>query len=170
MNEIRVTLVGDGSSDKALINIIKWVLNDSFSGLAIKCVYADFRNLPKPPLKSQILEQIKYADKYYPFDILIYHRDAERTDNNVVQKRKEEVLNSLSSDYSNRVVCIVPIVMMETWLLIDEMSIKKAAGNRNYKDSINLPSVSSLETIKDPKEYELKLLFHRENKLALEFN
>ncbi len=32
------------------------------------------------------------------------------------------------------------------------------------------PNISEFKTIKDPKEYELKLLFHRENKLALEFN
>lgn len=36
--------------------------------------------------------------------------------------------------------------------MIDESAIKKAAGNRFYKGSINLPAPNRLEAIKDPKK------------------
>lgn len=42
--------------------------------------------------------------------------------------------------------------MMETWLLIDEVAIKKAAGNRNFRGVINLPSLRALEKESQPKE------------------
>jgi len=47
---------------------------------------------------------------------------------------------------------------METWLLIDADAIKKAAGNRNYRGSINLPSLKTLEKENQPKELLHRLL------------
>jgi len=48
--------------------------------------------------------------------------------------------------------------MIETWLLINTDAIKKAAGNRNYKDNINLPAIKRLESIPNPKETLHELL------------
>jgi len=41
---------------------------------------------------------------------------------------------------------------METWLLINEEAIKKAAGNRNYNGNIDLPLLKNLERENQPKE------------------
>lgn len=151
MNDLtlRVTLIADGSSDKTLINIIKWLLNDWYPKLATNVVFADFRNLRKPPKKSNVPEQIATASEYYPFDILVYHRDAESLDKDIVGKRKKEILDNKPS--STVVVCVTK-VMMEAWLLISEKAIKKSAGNPNSTTIINLPPSNKLEAIPDPKK------------------
>jgi hypothetical protein len=48
--------------------------------------------------------------------------------------------------------------MMETWLLFDVEAIKKAAGNRNYKQPIELPKLKDLEKQQQPKEFLHSLL------------
>ncbi len=147
---LRYTLIGDGSSDKALLNIIKWLLDDLYPALPNKGTYADFRNLIKPPRKDDVLSQIETAGMYYPFDVLFYHRDAEKADKNIISIRKSEVLDKVGAELN--IVCVVPIVMMESWLLFDESAIKKAAGNRNYRGKINLPSIKKIERESQTKE------------------
>lgn len=158
MNELKVTLIGDGSSDKALQWVVKWLLDDAYPKLASRVVFADFRRLPDPPKKSDVAEQLAAAKLYYPFDILVYHRDAETTDLSIIEKRKNEVFREVSRDDKNVVVCLVPIKMMETWLLICKEAIKKAAGNRNYREAINLPKLKKLEKENQPKELLHRLL------------
>ena len=158
MESLKFTLIADGSSDKALINIIKWILNDLYPKLPIEGIFADFRKVPNPSPKEDIVEQIKFAEKLYPFDILFFHRDAESDKKNILDERKNEILETIEKEYSTKIICVIPIVMMETWLLIDEIAIKKAAGNRNYREKINLPAINNLEKLKEPKELMHNLL------------
>jgi len=158
MESIRFTLIADGSSDKALMNIIKWVLDDLFPTTPNKGTYGDFRMLQKPPKKDEVHKQIQFAQHYYPFDILFYHRDAESNNTTIIEERITEIKGQLDAEFNQKIVCIVPVKMMESWLLIDEMAIKKAAGNKNYKNQINLPPINKLETIKEPKEILHNLL------------
>lgn len=158
MELIRYTLIADGSSDKALMNIIKWILDDLFPKIPNKGTYGDFRMLQKPPRKDEVYKQIQYAQNYYPFDILFYHRDAESNSNTIIEERIAEIKGQLDAEFNQKIVCVVPVKMMESWLLIDEMAIKKAAGNKNYNNPINLPQINRLETIRDPKEVLHNLL------------
>ncbi len=151
MGTLKYTLISDGSSDKTLLRIIRWSLLDLYPELSCKGSFADFRYLKNPPQTGDIVERVKKANEYYPFDILFYHRDAETTDKNIIKKRKEEVFGCIASEPASNIVCVVPITMMETWLLIDREAIKKAAGNRNYAGEIDLPALSKLESVKDPK-------------------
>lgn len=48
--------------------------------------------------------------------------------------------------------------MQEAWLLIDEDAIKTAAGNRRYTGQLDLPAVSRLESLPDPKGVLSQLL------------
>jgi hypothetical protein len=48
--------------------------------------------------------------------------------------------------------------MTEAWLLIDETAIKRAAGNRNYKENLSLPNINSLEANTQPKEILQEIL------------
>jgi hypothetical protein len=47
--------------------------------------------------------------------------------------------------------------MQEAWLLFDEKAIRNAAGNPNGRTPLNLPVVTELEQLPDPKNdlYEL---------------
>jgi hypothetical protein len=152
MIELRYTLLTDGSSDKTLMNIIKWVLDDIYPKLPCHGSFADLRPLPNPPPFGNVIQRIKRAEELYPFDILFYHRDAENNDNNIIKKRKDEIFGKIDAQLASKIVCVVPITMMETWLLIDRDAIKKASGNRNYSDAVVLPAISKLEKIKDPKK------------------
>ncbi len=49
MKDLKYTLIADGSSDKTLLRIIKWVLDDLYPKLPNQGVFADFRGLPDPP-------------------------------------------------------------------------------------------------------------------------
>jgi hypothetical protein len=160
MSELTYTFIGDGSSDKALMNIIRWLINDIYPELPVSEHYADFRHFPNPPNKGDVFNQINFAEEYYPFDVLIYHRDAEENTKSIIQKRKEEVYSAIKANQElvSKVVCVVPIVMMESWLLFNETSIKKASGNKNYSGSMELPSISKVEAINDPKTYLHNLL------------
>jgi len=152
LSELKFTLIADGSSDKTLISIIKWLLDDLYPEMPSNGAFADFRHLRNPPKKSEVAAQIKLASKFYPFDILFYHRDAESKESGILKIRTNEILNGVKKEVSSKVVSVIPITMMETWLLIDQEAIKKAAGNRNYSGTIPLPPVKSLETITNPKD------------------
>ena len=72
--------------------------------------------------------------------------------------RSCEIYKCLPDHYQNCVVCIIPVRMMETWLLTDQVAIKAAAGNRNYRENLNLPSINTLEQISGPKDLLHNLL------------
>lgn len=149
MEELRYTLISDGSSDKTLTSIINWTLNVNYPTIPIKGQWADLRGFDV----KTISEKIKVAEELYPFDILFYHRDAESTNVDIIQQRKEEIRSGINNNsIFQKTVCVVPIKMMESWLLFDEAAIKKAAGNRNYRQSINLPALKKIEQISQPKD------------------
>lgn len=152
MTELRFTLIGDGSSDKALSYVIKWLVDDLYPTIPSYVTYAEFRRLPKPPLKKDIGAQISAAKEFYPYDILIYHRDAESNDLQIIDVRKSEVFNEIEEEEKNFIVCVVPVKMMESWLLINREALKKAAGNRNYKGDLSMPSINKIEAIPQPKD------------------
>ena len=144
-------MLTDGSSDKTLLNIIQWSLDDIYPQLPCIGKFADLRFLKNPPSAGDVIRRVKLAENLHPFDILFYHRDAEYSDKDIIQKRKNEILGKVEEQLALKIVCVVPITMMETWLLIDRDAIKKASGNRNYTNSIDLPVLSKLESIKDTK-------------------
>lgn len=150
MKELKYTLIADGSSDMTLLKIIKWSLDDLYPKLSNDGSFADFRRIQEPP--KRLGDKVRTAKLYYPFDILFVHRDAESTNNRMIVQRSLEINNELQAEDIDKTICIVPIKMMETWFLIDEDAIKKAAGNRNYSGRINLPLIRNLERENQPKE------------------
>lgn len=155
-DKITFTLLADGSSDKVLIHIIRWLLNDLYPKMTVSLQFADFTAWRDPP--KTLKEKIFLAYENYPCDVLFIHRDAEKNDQELIQERKREVANANPEDKSNIIVVVVPIRMTEAWLLIDAEAIKKAAGNRHYKGKIVLPRLKDIEKENDPKKYLLDLL------------
>jgi len=111
--------------------------------------FADFRFLPNPP--KGLNEKVKTAMNYYPFNVVFIHRDAETTNPTIIEQRHTEIFDELDDELYPKIVCVIPIKMMETWLMIDPEAIKKAAGNRNYKAKIELPLLKNLEKENQPK-------------------
>jgi hypothetical protein len=159
-NEITFTLLSDGSSDKALLPIIKWALTQKFSTIPINGSWADFSLLPpniKPKLKH-LDQRISKALELFPSDILFIHRDAE---NESWEKRKEEIEEACKrldeSNQSNKIASIIPIKMTEAWLLFNVPAIRKAANNPNGSVRIDIPKIKKIETL-DAKKELIKLI------------
>lgn len=150
------TLLSDGSSDKALIPHLTWLLKQN--GLAIPIVpsWADLRRLREKPIG--LLQRIERSLELYPCDLLFIHRDAERDDPNY---RREEIAEALINVNQQAItppsVCVIPVRMQEAWLLFDEPAIRRASGNPNGRIILNIPRMRTIENLPDPKEtlYEL---------------
>jgi hypothetical protein len=158
MKELKYTLIADGSSDKILLTIIKWLLDDLYPKLPCQAMFADFRVLPKPP--KTLKEKIKSAQDYYPYDLIFIHRDAETTNQESVSQRLNQIKKEIGDSVFSKTICIIPVKMMETWLLIDTEAIKKAAANRNYSNDIILPGIKRLEKENQPKKLLHELLIN----------
>ncbi len=70
MMEIRYTLLSDGSSDRALIHVINWLLQTHLSHCAIQPQWADLRSLDKS-LRDTFKKRIKLSLDLYPCDIYL---------------------------------------------------------------------------------------------------
>jgi hypothetical protein len=124
MESLRFTLLTNGSSDQALIPILRWLLVRNGVTGTIDPSWADLRRLPHPP--QGLANRIRIAVDIYPCDLLFVHRDAERMQ---PELRKSEIRDAIQSLLTPPVVCVVPVRMQEAWLLIEEAAIRQAAGN-----------------------------------------
>ena len=156
MQELRYTLVADGSSDRALLPILTWLLRRSCGAIPIQAEFADLRRLSPSPRK--LSERIDRSVELYPCDLLFVHRDAESAP---IEERGAEIRKAIeesSVEDSVRVVCVVPVRMQEAWLLIDEAALRRAAGNPNGTQPLDMPDVKKLERLADPKQLICELL------------
>jgi hypothetical protein len=129
---LHTALLADGSSDKALIPILRWTLRDlrPTGEFAIPWfISRKSRNLVQST-EAVLLD-------YQP-DILFVHRDSESVSMN---ERLREM------PVGEHIVPVVPVRMTEAWLLIDEKAIRGAASNPNGSMKLNLPKRKDLEKI-----------------------
>ncbi len=157
MNRLRYTLVTDGPSDVAFLPILTWLLRDEGVETPIDPQWADLRKLPQKSSPKKLKDKITKACYLYPCDVLFIHRDAERE---TINKRAHEIYDAVREIKDFAVppcLCVIPVKMMEAWLLIEEQAIRRAAGNPNGQTRLQMPSINSLESLTDPKNklYEL---------------
>lgn len=145
MDELRYTLVSDGTSDRRLLPIVNWLLQQH-SRFAIAPTWADFSMLGSPP--RSLAERVSLALELYPADLLLVHRDAETAPR---EHRLTEIQGACAPHPRQLVVAVVPIRMHEAWLLFDEPAIRSAAGNPRGRADLELPAVHSVERVPDPK-------------------
>ncbi len=157
MNELRYTLLSDGSSDEALLPILTWLLRENGIQSAIQSIWADLRRLRKAP--QALSGKIKKSVDLYPCDLLFVHRDAENEPYKIriaeIEKAIQEVRTSLAV---LPMICVVPVRMQEAWLLFDEKAIRRASGNPLGHQSLQFPAIAKLEQLPDPKNILHELL------------
>jgi hypothetical protein len=157
VDPIRFTLVSDGSSDQALLPILSWLLRDHVGRRPVVGQWADLGSLPRPP--KPLRERIRDALEYWPCDLLCVHRDAEGAP---LAKRRAEVRQAVEAmgDPAGRppAVCVVPVRMVEAWLLLDEAAIRRAAGNPAGRQPLELPQSDAVERLAQPKDTLQRLL------------
>ena len=158
MKTLNYTLLTDGTSDRVLLHIIDWLLNDLMPKVPVQGEYADLSYLKDPPSLKRLDRRIEIATELFPCDILFVHRDAEHFS---IEKREAEIKEGwqkTSSKQSGKIIPVIPVRMTEAWLLIDSEAIKTAAGNRNFRGDLVLPKVSQLENEPDPKALLFNLI------------
>ena len=124
------TLLADGSSDKTLMPIINWTL-EQIPNIRINSQYAEVSLKPG----AGLLRRAEAAIKFYECDILLVHRDAETL---AMDRRIEEITNYLT-ELGKPYVPIVPVRMTEAWLLVDGQAIRSAAGNPRGRIDLSMP-------------------------------
>jgi hypothetical protein len=149
MRELRYTLVSDGSSDRALMPLLTWLLRQHLGETcAIQAAWADLARLPRRP--KGLEERVRAALDLFPCDLLFVHRDAEREP---FERRLEEIQTACAAlGDAVAFVRVVPVRMQEAWLLVDEAALRRAAGNPNGRDPLELPPRKRLDQLPDPKE------------------
>lgn len=148
--KIRFVLTGEGSSDLRLVEHIQTILiEEGFSEVS-----GEIPDLGmfRPAIGRSVRDKLVALAKYYPHaDVIFVHRDA---DNVGVAVRELEVFQATEGVLEpERVISVVPVTMLETWLLADVEAIKRVAGNSAYRGSIDcIPSVRKLEDARDTKQ------------------
>jgi len=147
---ITYTLVTDGASDECLVPIIDWTIASNFPKLA----YAGSIATDLPALRHGLAVRVKAAIQMFPCDIVFVHRDAE---GQAPAARYREIVDATEA-IAIKSVGIVPVRMMEAWLLHSEAAIRKAAGNPNGATPLQIPNINVVENLPDPKQSLLTAL------------
>lgn len=75
MNSLRFRLLSDGSSDRALLPLLTWVLIENGVTCAIQPQWADLRRVRLP--ERTLTARIEMSVYLFPCDMLFIHCDAE---------------------------------------------------------------------------------------------
>ena len=155
MKSITYTLLSDGSSDRALMPILTWLLNQHLPNVAIQAQWADRSRWPSPG--EDLLERIPLALHWEPCHLLFVHRDVEKQS---WQERVTEIRAAITKLTLTHkpVVCVVPVRMTEAWLLGSVDAIRAAAGNEAGDMSLTIPAATKIELLPSPKQLLLNLL------------
>jgi len=112
--------------------------------------WADLARLPSPP--HSLPDRIIQSAELYPCDVLFVHRDA---DDKPYATRIDEMRAACARAGESRglppIIPVVPVRMLEAWLLCDEAALRRAAGNPNGRQPLDLPRARDLESVLDPK-------------------
>lgn len=147
---LRTTLLAEGPGDRALVPLLRWLLAEHWN--------FDFAEPQFAMTSTRYLsERIQRVVRDYPCDLLLVHRDADRTDRGT---RERDIRDAAASAGVLRtpVVCLIPVRETEAWLLLEERAIRQAAGHPNGRRDLSLPPLNEIEATNQPKERLKKAL------------
>jgi len=147
--KINFVLTGEGSSDLRLVEHIENILIEE--GFTEASGEAPDLSMFGAPVGRTIREKLTVLLRHYPnIDLIFVHRDA---DNKGIPAREQEIWAATDGIVEdNRIVPIIPVTMLETWLLADSAAIKQVAGNTGYGVIKCIPAIRHLENIADAKQ------------------
>ncbi|MFJ4587001.1 hypothetical protein ACIP1Z_06765 [Pseudomonas moraviensis] len=154
--KIRFILTGEGSSDLRLVEHIQTILiGEGFSEVSGE---VPDLGMFTPPVGRSVREKLRALIKYYPHvDLIFVHRDADGA-GSIVREQEIEAASDGVFDVS-RIVPVIPVTMLETWLLADVEAIKLVAGNSSYRGGLGcIPAIRRLESVRDTKQLLLEAL------------
>lgn len=138
---MRYTLVPDGLSDRALLRVLDWLI-EQHTDEPFESQFAETLPSPSTGLSRRVAEALRL----YPCDILFVHRDAESAG---FEHRKREIEKALN-EIGHAWVPVIPVRMTEAWLLSDFAAIRIAADNPAGKSRLAIPA-RHWDRLPDPK-------------------
>ena len=141
MAELRFLLICEGSSDGALVDHIERLLIHCGATGAVGSSFHFGRYL-----RDKIRHGVRSSGVT---DLLFIHRDA---DGDGLEARHSEIASEVSAaEYHGPWIGVVPVRMLEAWLLGDEAAIRRVAGRPRGTAPLQVPRAAALEGIADPK-------------------
>ena len=142
---LRYLLLAEGTSDEVLMDIIDWCLEQS-GWLGSGEFVPKTDQARNASLAERIVSAVADVDAV---ELVFIHGDADSRDFSL---RKGEIESAIrETGVGQPCIAIVPVYETEAWLLTDESAIRGAAGNPNGRNSLDLPQLSRLESLNDPK-------------------
>lgn len=150
---VRFALLSEGTSEWGLVPHLEALCVRAGAAEAIGTP-ADLRTLRRPPGKSTAARLGALVELMPEADFICVHRDA---DNVGVEPRRHEI-EAAARQTGARVVPIIPVTMLEAWLLTDPDALFGAVGRPRGRARLDVPKVARLESIADPKALLKRLL------------
>jgi len=141
----RGTLVCDGSSDRVLLPLLRWICAQHGQP-DVEVEWANLYSLPEPPPTLQA--RIEHAVDLYPCDVVFIHRDAEGQGYDIRAREIDSAIQGISLPAH---IPVIPVRMTEAWLLSNEAAIRFAARNPAGEVPLDLPPLDRLEDTPNPK-------------------
>ena len=147
---LRTLYLCEGSSDTGLRFHIEAIAVEM--GREIHVTVPDLDRLPTKPGHS-VGDKLRAARQLSPgadeYDLVVIHRDS---DGNPPQRRRDEIADAVAAvSPSLAHVPVIPVRMLEAWLILDHTAIREVAGNPNGRMSLGLPNPNRAERVADPK-------------------
>lgn len=144
---INFALIGEGTSDLNLANHLETLLVEKgfeeVSGIA-----PDLRQLPTPPGNSVAEKAAAIEEHFSEINLIFVHRDA---DNAGYDARREEISQQTEGCQSS-IIPIIPVKMIEAWLLCDIEKIGTIIGIQADRRPNSAPKIRNIEKLADPKK------------------
>ncbi|MFI2435529.1 hypothetical protein [Streptomyces sp. NPDC018693] len=144
----RVLFIGEGSSDNGLVRHVESIA--ARKGLEASITVPDF-GLLRLPTGHSVRDKLRVARELHgSYDLVVVQRDADR---GPAQDRRDEIAEAVRAEWPRlQHVAVVPVRMLEAWLLLDEACLRQVAENPRGRVSLDLPKGTAAEKVADPKQ------------------
>lgn len=145
---VRVLFLSEGTSDQGLVGHVEGIAADL--EVAVTVSAPDLRWL-RSRVGQSVTDKLRTARELGgTYDLAVVQRDADRGSPDV---RKTEIAEAVEAVWPELAhVPVVPVRMLEAWLLLDEQAIREVAGNPRGRVPLDLPKAAAVERVADPKQ------------------
>jgi len=149
LKTIKYYFICEGSSDTSLVDHIDKLLLES----GYEEVYGDapdfgliFDKSVGKSVKDKVNAILKYDNSV---NILFIHRDA---DNEGYEAREAEIFEQTEHLEGYKIIPVIPVKRLESWLVLDEQVIKDTVGYPSSRANLGLPAKNHIEKSGSTKE------------------
>ncbi|MFJ8030353.1 hypothetical protein [Streptomyces sp. NPDC096032] len=147
---LRALYLCEGSSDTGLRFHIEAIAVEA--GREILVTVPDLDRLPNKPghsVRDKLRAAQQLSDGGHQYDLVVIHRDSDR---HPAEHRRKEIAQAVAEVSPGLAhVPVIPVRMLEAWLLLDHAAIREVAGNPNGRVTLELPKAARAEAVGDPK-------------------